>query len=643
MNYYIKLNSFITYRKKQKVGGLISMALSNTDTIITNANETEEAKATTRKVPRIYTWKPKKSQILVERDGKIFICHFDKITGIEKYSALNNFIIKKESYKNQLDCIVQYINFFMNVYDTDNELAIAYLKLKYEIDKQRHFNKDNMDALIEFIYDVIFTPTMVEKIRNMVFDNYLDDIENTSDDNKKKYKKNEKKHLESLEFTNMHIKVLLRISMGIKIISPVLFHYVAKNNIKLTKDSDVIFRFFYPLFGIFGTAETYDYFDKDGNFLSDKIKDGENEVGDPIYRKIEYRDLEPRIKSGELTIDKSNPIKYKYVESSGNYYEFTEVNMYNKLYVYVKAKVSENNSNNSPIYSQREIFGTDLYSVINSFTRRVLISENMVKYRFGSHWNPTKKKYDENIVGMNKAIIKYQLMYFLKEQYAKNLSEVTNVKNSDGLSGLDKMEMNLSKIDEGIVTMAELNIPITLNYIKRNIDVDISKEEIDYYMMNLSCEKIITKLVFCYFAKYFGSCRDLNLLDRRQFIELLLILKKKLLLEFGYYTDDDGRIHSAALPYILTGNMSTSLNTRMIRNTKFITKVKESPIYEDIVANKFSLLEYIRPEEFLSIISSLVSAKFTYVTYEQPEITGTEIHYSDDRLSNEILTFLSSI
>lgn len=598
---------------------------------------------TSRKVPKIYSWKPKKNQIFVERDGKLFVCHFDKITGIEKYAALRNFIIKKESYKNQLDSITSYINFFMNCYDPDNELAIAYLKLKYEIDKQKHFTKDNMGALIDFIYDIIFTPTMVEKIRNMVYDNYLDDIENTSTDDKKKYKKNEKKHLESLEFTNMHIKVLLRISMGIKIIAPVLFHYVAKNNIKIDKDSDTIFRFYYPLFDLFGTAETYDYFDKDGNFIDDSIRDGVDSEGQDRYRKIEYSDLEPRIKSGELSVDKTNPINPRYVEESGNYYEFTKINMYNKLYVYVKAKVSENNSNNSPIYAQREIFGTDLFSVINAFTRRVLISENIVKYKFNAHWNPVKKKYDENIVGLNKTVIKYQLMYFLKEQYAKNLSEVTNVKNSDGLSGLDKMEMNLSKIDEGIVTMAEINIPITLDYIRRNIDVEITEDEINYYMNHLSCDKLVVKLVFCYFAKYFGSCRDLNLLDRRQLIELLLILKKKLLIEFGHRETEDGKIYTAVLPYILTGNMTTSLNTRMIRNTKFISKVKESPIYEDIMMNKYHLLDTIRPDEFLTIISGLVSAKFTYVTYEQQSLTGQEIHYTDDRLSNEILTFLSNI
>lgn len=234
-------------------------------------------------------------------------------------------------------------------------------------------------------------------------------------------------------------------------------------------------------------------------------------------------------------------------------------------------------------------------------------------------------------------------MFFLKDQYAKNLSEVTGIKNSDGLSGSDKMEMNLSKVDEGIVTIAELNVNITMNYIRRNLDVEVTPEEIDYYVRNLRCDKMIVKLVYCYFAKYFGSCRDLNLLDRRQSIELLLILKKKLLLEFGYHTDEKGVIHSAALPYILTGNMTTTLNTRLIRNTKFITKVKESPIYDEILNNKYFLMNKIHPDDILTIISSLVSAKFTYVTYENPELTGKEIFYSDDRLCNELLTFIYSI
>ena len=39
----------------------------------------------------------------------------------------------------------------------------------------------------------------------------------------------------------------------------------------------------------------------------------------------------------------------------------------------------ESNANNAPIFNQREIFGVDVFSVVNQFTKKVLISENMVK------------------------------------------------------------------------------------------------------------------------------------------------------------------------------------------------------------------------------------------------------------------------
>ena len=201
---------------------------------------------------KINTWKPKSdSQIIVERDGKLFVCNFEKLFGYkEKLDPYKIFIIGKESYINQLDIISHYTNFFINNYDFDNELVTAYLKIKFALDKQNLFNANNMQSYIDFIYEVMFTDTMVDKIVQMVEENYLDDIESDDSSNtesvtgKKKYVKNEKKHLESLEFTNQHIKILLAISFGMKIMSPALFHYIQKNNIKIEKDSDIIFKFY---------------------------------------------------------------------------------------------------------------------------------------------------------------------------------------------------------------------------------------------------------------------------------------------------------------------------------------------------------------------------------------------------------------
>ena len=64
-----------------------------------------------------------------------------------------------------------------------------------------------------------------------------------------------------------------------------------------------------------------------------------------------------------------------------------------------KAKVLESNANNGTIFAQREIFGVDLSSVISRFTKKVLVSENVVKYKFNETWDAKQKKYKESVIG----------------------------------------------------------------------------------------------------------------------------------------------------------------------------------------------------------------------------------------------------
>lgn len=204
-----------------------------------------------KRVSRINIWRPGKTTTFVDRDNKLFVVYFDKIFNEPKLKPLNKFVISKTSYENQLDIITRYTNYFIHFYDTEQELLLAYLKLKHTIDIDHTYGHDDMNAFIEFLYEIMFTPTMVEKIKRMVEENYLDDIENSSDDKKKYYKANEKKHLESLEFTNQHIKILLAISFGMKILCPVMFHYCACNEIKIDKTNLVIYNFYKPLFDLF--------------------------------------------------------------------------------------------------------------------------------------------------------------------------------------------------------------------------------------------------------------------------------------------------------------------------------------------------------------------------------------------------------
>ena len=290
-----------------------------------------------KRTSEINTWKPKPNQIAVEQDGKIFLCYLDKAFRDENLTKLNKFYIKKGSYENQLDIITQYTNFFIAKYDTDNELLTAYLAIKFAVDEEKRFNESNMDSYISFLYEVIFTDTLVEKIKRMVEENYLDDIETDSEEKKRKYQKNEKKHLESLEFTNQHIKILLCISFAMKIMCPAMLHYHAINTIKIEKDSDNIFRFYKPLFDIFSIVKKHDdyaYITNDGYFYIKNIATGyydkyDDSNGELVISNISESTVNDKIAQGDMHIE---PRDY-----------YAHYDLYNKLFVYVKCLASRYN------------------------------------------------------------------------------------------------------------------------------------------------------------------------------------------------------------------------------------------------------------------------------------------------------------
>lgn len=527
-----------------------------------------------RKEPRkppISDWKPTKENTIVRKDGKLFVCDFDRALGAAKLAQYNKFCINKESYENQLPVIVRYLNYFMDKYDEDEELVNGYLKIKFELDKKKSFKIEDMDAYIDFLYEILFTESMVEKIRLLVVENYVDDIE-IQTNAKKKYQASGKSHMESLEFTNQHMRILLGISFGMKIMAPALFHYLSINGYTVEKNSMVIYNFYKKLFDLFG----------------------EN------------------------------------------------CNIYNKLFVYVKKTVSTSVGMNQLIFDQMSIFGEDPVSVIRSFTKKVLISENIVKYCFPEIWDAKQHKYKESITGFNKTILKYQLVYFLQNPYPVDLTEVSTEKNGDGLSGQDKMEMNMERIDEGKVTLAEINVEMTIAMLKKDLGIEVTPEEVAYYEEYLVPSDWQIDLVRSYFAKWFGCFRDLKLTSQRDYITLMIILKKKLLIEAGF-RDNDMISNQAALPFILSGNMTGKMNSRIIRNSKFKTSTEEAEIYQDLLENSYKLLENLKPNFILQVLSTCINTDFTYVVYENPELLGHPIEYDDVQIGYELSWFLKSI
>ena len=95
--------------------------------------------------------------------------------------------------------------------------------------------------------------------------------------------------------------------------------------------------------------------------------------------------------------------------------------------------------------------------------------------------------------------------------------------------------------------------------------------------------------------------------------------------------------------YLLTGNLIDRVNTRIIRNSKFLIKVENNSMYNELITKKYNLLNYIKPDAIKELLSIVINTKFSYVVYEYPDLLGAEIEYYEDKISDELLFFLNSI
>ena len=197
----------------------------------------------------------------------------------------------------------------------------------------------------------------------------------------------------------------------------------------------------------------------------------------------------------------------------------------------------------------------------------------------------------------------------------------------------------MSKMDEGSVIMSEVNAETTLDRIFREANLTVTEEEIQYYVENMHPDPFQVTFVRDYFASCFGNLRDIHNISRHDYYKLALTLKKYLIMKDCY---NPNKFHGEECPlaYILTGNMGSRLNNRIIRNTKFTTSLYEDETYQYLMNHKYSKLSEIRPDDLNRLISSFVNTTFTYVAYEKPEMLGQEIVYDDYEISKQLLDYI---
>jgi hypothetical protein len=303
-------------------------------------------------------------------------------------------------------------------------------------------------------------------------------------------------------------------------------------------------------------------------------------------------------------------------------YEKEHVNLYAKLFHSIGVKANFNESKNPLIWSKYAANSIDTVSYTEELLDKNLIVDNVFKYDFY-----------ENIISFNSTILKTQLDYSCIKNFGINMREISTEKDSDGLSYLDKLEMDTIKIDENQILLSHVNIKDTIKRIKKKLKIKIGKDEREFYIKNMKINQIGKELVFYYYAKIFGGFTDLNHIRLAEYMDLMVLMKRRLAFNGYIY-----------LSQLVSANIIGRVNTRLIHNNRVIDRIKKSKTYQNLVDNKYPMLRNAGKEDLiLGILSTLMNTDFLFCDYDEPEKIGQPIYVDYDALAQEFLDFVNQI
>lgn len=462
---------------------------------------------------------------------------FDKIFK-KDIAFLSKFHLnKKRTYCNVMDIIIQSNNELLE-YDKDNEIIMNYLTVKYRIDKGGYTD----ESFVPELYQVMMTPVFLKAVEDYVEKNYQFDL-----DSKQMAKFNE-----GLQFTDQHSKILLKISVGMKFIIPLVLHYAYYNPSVQEDLSEYLLLAFDPLF---------DYFSKDVDII--------NKLWESVFSRV---------------------IVTRYSDRTFWYY--------------------------------CEVMGFSIEQLTDNLVKKLIV-DIIPKYEF-----------DKNVISLNHVFINNNIEYSFRYNFPINFKPLNLTESeNNGLTDFDKLAINTARINEAEIIINKVNIKMTIAHLTTKYGVKISKDEIRYYIKGFTLNKLQKNMLFLFFSKYFGSAVSLYNCNAKEYVTLLIIMKRILQKSNFIYLDK-----------ILTGKIE-NVNEKKALNKKSLLKIIESDKYRTLIEHKFpnTIFNIMDSNIITKIVATVINNKFTLHSFEDQEHDGEEIKINSDIVSEEILRFVEMI
>ena len=268
-----------------------------------------------------------------------------------------------------------------------------------------------------------------------------------------------------------------------------------------------------------------------------------------------------------------------------------------------------------------QIIGLTIEELIHTLSKKMVI-DIVPKYTF-----------EQNLVSLNHVFVENNVGYSFRVNFPLKYKVLNLTDNDDsGLSDFDKLAINMTKQNESVMLINKNNIKSTIKRIKSEKSLKASKNEIEFYQSNFTVNKLQKNFLFLFWAKEFSGAMNLYSCNLREYITLL-VLMKKYLVQKGFIL----------LPIILSAKNSKN-NEKKVLNKKNLMRILESPKYQNLIKTKYSYssAKIFESGQIVQDIATILSNKFTYCDYKGKR-NDKEIEINTDLLIEEMLRFAEMI
>ena len=304
-------------------------------------------------------------------------------------------------------------------------------------------------------------------------------------------------------------------------------------------------------------------------------------------------------------------------------FEEDDVKIYGPLCEFTEYRVNRSHNADLKIWiKKKHLYGDAKEINLQSLIHEVILVKGLYKL-----------SYNKSVVSFTDGLISNDYKHFIRENFPCNPVEIEQDEgDGDYLSRAEALEMSIYRIDESNMIVNEVNTEEVIKRIEREMNIDISQEEFQFYFDRVQINQVTQTLINSFYSNYFNNANTTFNLNRTDKIKLIIYLKKYLQLR--------GMI---ILPQICTATMKSKYRDSSIKNTKFIEKYNTSSVYKSILEEKYKYVQELNPKDdfLLKKISSINQSTFIWVDPD-PEIKGIVCEDMDlDRLNNEIQYFFA--